>query len=307
MQPLEHWTPLADQLARQLLGLSGQAIADRLMERLAYEAKTRKPVALEAMGCENHWQEIRKVAPYWGGRAPFDYEVIDRIAGDFFVEEIQRMPGHEQACLYVRFFSMERLAAEGLEKFSNAFCLEAWALHDLSFVLVDALMTFANSGYVPDEFEPNELDRLWNVNEALESQLQCFKQAYQTLAEDTATRVHARLLADVCADAKQTPAFDLVDEGCQTHWDEIRIMADQRNDHLLFETLLSTLEQSAWQAIQKLPETEQYALWVDSDDGREWFEYCGGEDFPDQSYIVKSGLRDVAETIARAVLDEARA
>lgn len=302
MQPLEYWAPLADQLARQLLVLNGQAIADRLMERLAYEAKTRKPVALETMGCQNHWQEIRKVAPYWGGRAPFDYQVVDRIAGDFFVEEIQRMPGHEQACLYVRFFSMERLAAEGLEKFSNAFCLEASELHDLSFVLVDALMTFANSGYVPDALEPNEIDRLWNVNEALASQLQYFKQAHQTLAEDTAMRVHTRLVADLCADANQTPAFDLGDEGCQTHWEEIRVMANQGSDHILFDALLSTLEQSAWRAIQQLPETEKYALWADSANGREWVNSCDGEDFPGGPDMGDADLWDAAQAIARDVL-----
>ncbi len=302
MQPLEYWRPVADQLARQLVDLSGTAIAQRLIDALAHEAKRRQPVQLQALGCKNHWQEIRTMARFWGGSAPFDQQVVEENVAIFFVEELHRMPGREQALLYASMLTMERLAADGLCRFSEAFRLEPLEMDSLLSALFEQLMSVADCGFVSDDFEPNELDRLWNVNEALESQLQYFKQSHQTLAEDTAMRVHTRLVADLCADAKQTPAFDLGDEGCQTHWEEIRVMANQGSDHILFDTLLSTLEQSAWRAIQQLPETEKYALWVDSNDGREWVNFCEGEDFPGGPDIWDAGLWDAAKAIARDVL-----
>ncbi len=301
MQPWEHWIPHADQLARQLVDQSGKAIAQRLMDTLAHEAKTRKPVQLEALGCENHWQEITTVARVWGGPAPFDYQEVERNIVHFFLEDLHRMPGHEQALMYASTLTMERLAADGLDSFSAVFRLEPFEIDSLLSALFEQLMSVAHSGLVSDEFEPNEVDRLWDANAALESQLKYFKRAHQVLAEGTAFDVCQRLVTQLCAEAKISPAFDIASEGCETHWDEIRIMANQGSDHILFDTLLSTLENSAWRAIQKLPEREKYALWVDSDDGKDWVNACDGEDFPDEPYMGKSGLLKAAQAIARDV------
>lgn len=123
-------------------------------------------------------------------------------------------------------------------------------------------MSFVVSGRSPEDYEASEAEEFILQVKHMEPRLKYFRRAHQELAQSHAFDIRQRLVAELRADAKNTPAFDIADEGCRSHWDEICVMAYMGGDHILYSMLLSSLDDSALRAIKALPETEQYALWA---------------------------------------------
>jgi hypothetical protein len=135
--------------------------------------------------------------------------------------------------------------------------------------------------------------------------LKYFRRAHQELAQSHAFDIRQRLVAELRAEAKITPAFDIADEGCRSHWDEICVMACMGGEHILYSMLLSTLDDSALRAIKALPETEQYALWAESRWGEDWVENCDWDHFPIDIHTDNDGLIEAAENVRSRLLSSA--
>jgi hypothetical protein len=298
-------TDHTQNLMRQLLARNAQAIVQRLLDECVNLSKTHPPVQLERSMCERHWEEIKVIAHYWGGPAPFDYDEVERALVGFFIERLQRLPTHEQATLCMGLTGVEDLPENALDKASQNFELDDLRFGQILNVLLEDLMSFVDSGRAPEDYESSEAEEFSSQVAYMTPRLKYFRRAHQALAQSHAFDIRQRLVAELRAGAKNTPAFDVADEGCRSHWDEICVMAYMGGDHILYSMLLSTLDDSALRAIKALPETEQYALWAESRWGEDWVDNCDWDHFPTDIYTDSDGLNEAAETVRSRLLSSA--
>lgn len=298
-------TGCTQNLMRQLLAKNAQAIVQRLLDECVNLSKTYPPVQLERSMCERHWEEIKVIAHHWGRPAPFDYEDVERVIAEFFADRIFRLPAYEQATLCMGLTGVDDLPENALDKASENFELDGLRIGQILNVLLEDLMSFVDSGRTPQEYEVSEAEEFINQVERLTPRLKYFRRAHQALANSHAFNIRQRLVDELKAEAKNTPAFDIADEGCRSHWDEICVMAYMGGDHILYSMLLSTLDDSAFRAIKALPETEQYALWAESRWGEDWVENCDWDHFPTEIYTDSDGLIEAAENVRDQLLSSA--
>lgn len=96
-------------------------------------------------------------------------------------------------------------------------------------------------------------------------------------------------------------------EDYKTHWDEIRQLAQQGGNHLLYELLLSTIEGNALAAFRELTDVEQYALWVTSGSGQDCLQTYrdGGSHHPENLVVSSESESEIVQKIRVAVLSHA--
>lgn len=290
-------TPHAQLLMKQLLAQNAQTIGQRLIDDCINTSKTYSPVQLSGDNVKCHWDEIKTIAHYWGRRAPFEFDQAEQAIATFFVEQLYRLPPLERATLYIGGIGAEEFSEAKVEEFADAFQLTHPQFSDVLCHLMEQLMSFVRSGQAPDDYQASEIEKFMDQVDRMEAQLKYFRKAHQALASSHAHDIRQRLVADLKAEAKSLPAFDIADEGCRSHWDEICVMARVRADHMLFGALQSTLEQSALRAIKKLPEEQKCALWADTCWGSDWVETCEWDDFPVDLYTDNDGLIEAAEVV----------
>ena len=289
-------------LMRQLLAKNAQAIVQRLLDECVNLSKTYPPVQLEQAMCERHWEEIKIIAQHWGGPAPFEYDKAEQYIVGFFADRLNRLPPHERATLCMGLIGVDDLPEGSLNNATENFELDESRFDQILTVLLEDLMSFVDSGRAPEDYEASEAEEFMFQVKRMEPRLKYFRRAHQALAQSHAFDIRQRLVTELRAEAKNTPAFDIADEGCRSHWDEICVMAYMGGDHILYSMLLSTLDHSAFRAIKALPETEQYALWAESRWGEDWVENCDWDDFPIDIHTDSDGLIEAAETVRNRLL-----
>nr|WP_315229963.1 hypothetical protein [uncultured Limnohabitans sp.] len=295
-------TDCRQNLMRQLLAKNAQAIVQRLLDDCVNQSKTHPPVQLERSMCERHWEEIKVIAHHWGGPVPFDYDEIERVMAEFFADRLVRLPAHEQATLCMGLMGVDDLPEDALNNASKKFQLDGLRTGQILNVLLEDLMSFVAGGHAPDAYEPTEVEEFIIQVDFMESRLKYFRDAHQELARSHAIDLRQSLVAELRTCAKNTPAFNLTDEGCRSHWDEICVMSQMGGDHALYWVLMSTLDESAMSAINALPEEERYALWANSRTGQDWVENCDWKEFPVDLHMNNDGLIEAAETVRAQLL-----
>jgi hypothetical protein len=298
-------TDRTQNVMKKLLAKNAQAIVQRLLDECVNLSKTHPPVQLERSMCERHWEEIKVIAHHWGGPAPFDYDDVERVIAEFFADRILRLPAYEQATLCMGLTGVDDLPENALDKASENFELDGLRIGQILIVLLEDLMSFVDSGRAPEDYESSEAEEFISQVAYMTPRLKYFRRAHQALAQSHAFDIRQRLVAELRAEAKNTPAFDIADEGCRSHWDEICVMAYMGGDHILYSMLEATLDRSAFYAIKALPETEQYSLWAESRWGEDWVENCDWDHFPIDIYTDSDGLIEAAETVRNRLLSEA--
>lgn len=298
-------TPYASHLMKQIVAQSAQAIGQRLLDDCINTSKTHSPVQLTGDDIKWHWDEIKAIAQYWGGPAPFDFDQAERAIAEFFVAQLYRLPPHEQVTLYVGCLGEDEFFEARIEEFSDVFQLTHPQFSDVLSHLMEQLMSFVGSGFAPEAYQASEAEAFMDQVDLMEPQLKYFRAAHQALAGSHAIDIRHRLVAALKAEAQNMPAFEIADEGCRSHWDEICVMAHIGSDHILYSMLMSTLDDSALRAIKALPKTEQYALWADSRWGEDWVENCDWDDFPIDIHTDSNGLTEAAETVRDHLLSAA--
>jgi hypothetical protein len=299
---MNHHTP---HLAQRLLAQSAQSIVHRLRAKCINLSKTWPPVQLPRDMCAWHWDEIKVIAHHWGGPAPFDADEAVRFIEGFFEKRLHRLPPHDQATLCMGLDGVDDLPEDALNNSSLNFQLDGLRIKQILNVLLEDLMSFVANGHAPEAYEPSEAEEFIGQVEHMKPRLKYFRRAHQALAQSHAFDIRQRMVTELRAEAKNTPAFDIADEGCRSHWDEICVMAYMGGDHILYSMLLSTLDDSALRAIKALPETEQYALWAVSRWGEDWVENCDWDDFPIDIHTDSDGLIEAAENVRSRLLASA--
>ena len=292
-------------LMQQVIANNAQAIVQRMLDDCVNQSKTHPPVQLQRSMCERHWEEIKVIAHFWGGPAPFDYDEVERVLVGFFIERLYRLPAHEKATLCMGLIGVDDLPENSLDKTSENFELDGLRIGQILNVLMEDLMSFVDSRCAPEEYEVSEAEEFISQVEHMKPRLKYFRRAHQALAQSHAFDIRQRLVAELRAEAKNTPAFDIADEGCRSHWDEICVMAYMGGDHILYSMLESTLDRSAFDAIKALPETEQYALWAVSRWGEDWVENCDWDNFPVDIHTDSDGLIEAAENVRSRLISSA--
>jgi hypothetical protein len=290
---------------QQVIANNAQAIVQRLLDDCVNQSKTHPPVQLERSMCARHWEEIKVIAHHWGGPAPFDYDEVERVLVGFFIERLHRLPAHEKVTLCMGLIGVDDLPESALDQAYGNFELDDLRIGQILNVLLEDLMSFVDSGCAPEDYESSEAEEFISQVEHMTPRLKYFLRAHQALAQSHAFDIRQRLVAELKAEAKNTPAFDIADEGCRSHWDEICVMAYMGGDHILYSMLLSTLDDSAWRAIKALPETEQYALWAMSRWGEDWVENCDWDNFPVDIHMDSDGLIEAAENVRSRLISAA--
>lgn len=252
--------------------------------------------------CERHWEEIKTIAQHWGGPAPFEYDEAEQHIVGFFANRLHRLPAHEQATLCMGLIGVDELTDGSLSEAAESFELDALRFDQILNILMEDLMSFVDSGQAPEQYQASEAEEWFNQVEFMKPLLKYFRRTHQSLVYDYAVDIRQRLVADLKVQAKNAPAFDIADEGCRSHWDEICVMAYMGSDHILHSMLLSTLDDSALRAIKALPKTEQYALWADTRWSIDWLETCDGKNVSIDLYIDSNGLIEAAETVRNQLM-----
>ena len=298
-------TDNTQNLMQKLLAKNAQAIVQRLLDECVNLSKTHPPVQLERSICERHWEEIKVIAHHWGGPAPFDYDDVERVIAEFFADRILRLPAYEQATLCMGLKGVDDLPENALDKASENFELDGLRIGQILIVLLEDLMSFVDSGRAPEDYESSEAEEFISQVAYMTPRLKYFRRAHQALAQSHAFDIRQRLVSELKVEAKNTPAFDIADEGCRSHWDEICVMAYMGGDHILYSMLEATLDRSAFYAIKALPESEQYALWAVSRWGEDWVENCDWDDFPIDIHTDSDGLIEAAENVRSRLISSA--
>lgn len=292
-------------LAQRLLAQSAQAIVHRLRAKCINLSKKWPPVQLPRDMCAWHWDEIKVIAHHWGGPAPFDADEAERFIVEFFEKRLHRLPPHDQATLCMGLEGVDDLPEDALDNSGLNFELDGLRIEQILNLLFEDLMSFVARGHAPEEYQPSEAEEFIYQVEHMTPRLKYFRSAHQVLAQSHAFDIRQRLVAELKAEAKNTPAFDIADEGCRSHWDEICVMAHMGGDHILYSMLESTIGRSAFDAIKALPESEQYALWAVSRWGEDWVDNCDWDHFPTDIYTDSDGLIEAAETVRSRLLSSA--
>jgi hypothetical protein len=137
-------------LMQQVIANNAQAIVQRMLDDCVNQSKTHPPVQLERSMCERHWEEIKVIAHYWGGPAPFDYDEVERVLVGFFIERLYKLPAHEKATLCMGLIGVDDLPENALDQASGNFELDDLRIGQILNVLLEDLMSFVDSGCAHD-------------------------------------------------------------------------------------------------------------------------------------------------------------
>jgi|GEM_PF-1860047 len=123
----------------------------------------------------------------------------------------------------------------------------------------------------------------------------------KTLAKPLKEEAWERLISMLTHKLKKQTATGILGSDLNTYWDEIGVIAEQGSDNMLYEMLCDQIDREVYDAIvEDLPEAEQLALWLCSDDVN-----CEREGWlPETVKDFESGFKKDFSSIDMALRDE---
>lgn len=95
----------------------------------------------------------------------------------------------------------------------------------------------------------------------LESSTIFYEDSILNLAKPVQVKALENLLELLANRMKKQEATEILNGGLITYWDEVGVIACESNDNMLLEILYKQIEADVYDAIIKLSEAEQFALW----------------------------------------------